>query len=551
MAAVVTAACASCNERANGADRKSEIPADRQVGWVVPTTSKPSGWRLRNRPSVLDLEGPSVLKQVLMHAMENPADDSFSRNTTESTHCDFESASHSSASSRSGSPERQPNAELKVLPATESEKEAQNYALMLSRAIQHMSVGRLPSFSPTETSSCCLPQVPSSALRFCGGSRRLLEDKPQLEASSGPWHLQTQADEVRRQGQRSLLAGRTKCRRSLDTSAEAPAHDLSSKELRGRLTEAKTSITSLAGTKPLPNQDRASMIRMANGAELLAVFDGHGEQGHLVADFCAQHLPEELLEGLAGQVKVAAGREIQPDDVVASWKESTKAAFAAMQEVLEEATVCHLDTCQTERPETLPRMDARCSGTTATVAVVQSDGSALLAHVGDSKAVIGTRRRCASMFQSNPWQTRDLTVDHKAKLEVERQRVLEAGAVVVSTSGGSQRIVSRGQFWPAINMTRSLGDLHTHTQGVIATPAVTFEPRLWHPTTEEAIMIIASDGLWDVMTPEECVKLAAQFPPSEASSALAKEALGRWKRDSRASRSPPHSDDITVVVKFL
>mmetsp|Transcript_139 Transcript_139/g.417 ORF Transcript_139/g.417 Transcript_139/m.417 type:complete len:544 (+) Transcript_139:64-1695(+) len=537
----------SDNKHAADAYKKCGMLAG-QVGWVAPATLKSTCWRLRSRPSVLDLEGPSVLKQVLQHALDDPSAATFSRYTTdESTHCDFESTSYNSASSRSSSPERKADT---TLLAGRSE-EAQKIVLTASQVFQQLSVGRVPSVASSKATSSCLPQVSNRALHFCCRSQRLLVDSPQLVAHPGPWRIQTQSDEVCRQGHKSVVAGQANRRSTSDTSAEAPAMDLVGKELRGSLTQAKAAIASLGGSKALPNQDRASMIRLANGAEMLAVFDGHGEDGHLVADFCAEHLPEVLLEGLARQVRGVTGRELQPEDVVSSWKESTKAAFATMQDVLEEATVMHMTASESEYMETLPRLDASCSGTTATVALLQSDGSALLAHVGDSKAVIGTRQRCTSMFQKNPWQTRNLTMDHKPKLQAERQRILEAGAVVVSSSSGTQRILSRGQFWPAINMTRSLGDLHNHTQGVTSTPTVTFEPQLWNPSNEEAIMIIASDGLWDVMTPEECVQLAAAFPPSEAASALAKEALSRWKRNARRCRSSPDSDDITVVVKFL
>eukprot|EP00971_Amphidinium_carterae_P022942 452504-Amphidinium_carterae.2 len=71
----------------------------------------------------------------------------------------------------------------------------------------------------------------------------------------------------------------------------APAMDLVGKELRGSLTQAKAAIASLGGSKALPNQDRASMIRLANGAEMLAVFDGHGQQCHAIRTPIAPHDP--------------------------------------------------------------------------------------------------------------------------------------------------------------------------------------------------------------------------------------------------------------------
>jgi serine/threonine protein phosphatase PrpC len=63
-------------------------------------------------------------------------------------------------------------------------------------------------------------------------------------------------------------------------------------------------------------------------------------------------------------------------------------------------------------------------------------------------------------------------------------------------------------------------------------------------------MIVASDGIWEYLHGEDCIKIVRSFYEDdknceEATLALIKEAFKRWKRKDIAI------DDITLIVVFF
>jgi serine/threonine protein phosphatase PrpC len=95
-------------------------------------------------------------------------------------------------------------------------------------------------------------------------------------------------------------------------------------------------------------------------------------------------------------------------------------------------------------------------------------------------------------------------------------------------------------------MSRSLGDLVVHKSGCSA------EPEIIEHTIEDndEFLVMATDGVWDVMDNNQVVQLVHNFVSksnndwnaNDAASAVAKYARGRWERMS------PMVDDITCIV---
>merc|ERR1711964_875831 len=91
------------------------------------------------------------------------------------------------------------------------------------------------------------------------------------------------------------------------------------------------------------------------------------------------------------------------------------------------------------------------------------------------------------------------------------------------------RVVTDDQDWPALNMSRCLGDHFSQTQGVIAQPEV----RLLDVKAGDNIMI-CTDGIWDVISPIDAqiiMQETAKAHPVNALSpadALCEEARRRW-----------------------
>lgn len=127
----------------------------------------------------------------------------------------------------------------------------------------------------------------------------------------------------------------------------------------------------------------------------------------------------------------------------------------------------------------------RSSGTTATVITI-TDSQIIIAHVGDSRAVLSRRGGTEVMR---------LCEDHHPEREDEAARIESAGGLIVQ-SKGITRING------VLAVSRSIGDVD-FKDVVIARPDVsTFDL-----DGKEDFILIASDGVWDVMDEKEVAEV--------------------------------------------
>ena len=138
------------------------------------------------------------------------------------------------------------------------------------------------------------------------------------------------------------------------------------------------------------------------------------------------------------------------------------------------------------------------SGTTALTARIQSneDGThqLILGWVGDSRALLVDAHgnvKCA-------------TTDHKPENKAEYERVINAGGNIFTQTGKTrsssyrtiQRVEHPKQLGTGISLTRSLGDRDWSPDVISPEPEIltlTLQPN------EDAYVIFACDGVWDVM----------------------------------------------------
>ncbi|MEW5319690.1 MAG: hypothetical protein WDW38_010828 [Sanguina aurantia] len=165
-------------------------------------------------------------------------------------------------------------------------------------------------------------------------------------------------------------------------------------------------------------------------------------------------------------------------------------------------------------------------GATAVVAVLGKE-HIWIAHCGDSRAVVQRSGEAVPVTQ-----------DHKPDREDEAARVRAAGGKVVYAAG-SYRVNGM------LAMSRAIGD-HFLRPYVIAEPEIT----VLHRSSQDEVLIIATDGLWDVFGNSEAATLATRCITRSmdrgmsrhgacrvAASVLTKVALERGSRDN-----------ITVIV---
>ncbi|KAF7831040.1 protein phosphatase 2C 37-like [Senna tora] len=256
------------------------------------------------------------------------------------------------------------------------------------------------------------------------------------------------------------------------------------------------------------------------------VFDGHG-CSH-VATICKDRLHEIVKE------KVGGSRE----DL--EWKSTMEQSFARMDEEVQNwSQTNQSSTCRCELQT--PHCDA--VGSTAVVTVVTPD-KIIVSNCGDSRAVL-CRNGVAIPLSS----------DHKPDRPDELLRVQAAGGRVIYWDG--PRVLG------VLAMSRAIGDNYLKPY-VISEPEVTVTDR----TDDDECLILASDGLWDVVSNDTacgvvrmCLKV--QNPPSPPGSpgtdmAVCSAADGSDKACSDASilltklALARHStDNVSVVVVDL
>lgn len=121
------------------------------------------------------------------------------------------------------------------------------------------------------------------------------------------------------------------------------------------------------------------------------------------------------------------------------------------------------------------------------------------------------------------------TQDHKASDEAERKRIEDAGGFVL-----------RGRVLGMLAVARSFGD-HTLKPFVPAKPDVQAEKL----GPDDEFVILACDGLWDVVTDLEAVNLVHQWMREGKDKQSVAEALLEEAKEHGST------DNITVLVVFF
>eukprot|EP00392_Amoebophrya_sp_AT5.2_P016052 g16291.t1 len=318
------------------------------------------------------------------------------------------------------------------------------------------------------------------------------------------------------------------------------------------------SVSCRKGHKPgTANHDAFSVMHFSNskwGAlRLLAVYDGHGKFGEVTSQVASNLMMKMFLKEL-----------MRPRDQMHGWKadgpgfvDNNVAELQALGRCMEntfEGMHLTLEALTTKTlkeywpgegvyPETL---DARESGTTATLILTglgpEDHPWLLIGHIGDGKAVL---------YKKDEGRFTALTKDHRPDSPEEKARVEQTGLATIESFFVSRgtvrpwdpRIVTSGQTWPALNMSRVFGDLHAHKQGVTWMPDV----RLLDAKKGD-VLCVATDGVWDVFEDvEELGPYLASDTEETTAAAIARAAKERWNKQL----DDGFHDDITCIVMEL
>ncbi|KAG7363997.1 protein phosphatase 2C [Nitzschia inconspicua] len=156
---------------------------------------------------------------------------------------------------------------------------------------------------------------------------------------------------------------------------------------------------------------------------------------------------------------------------------------------------------------------------TNTTAAPQDSWTIYAANAGDARIVLGHAGKAYRM-----------TKDHRTDDPDEVRRIEQSGGFLF-----------KGRVLGVLAVTRSLGD-HCMKEYVIAMPYTKAKTIVKEAISDVSFVILACDGLWDVMSDQEAVDFVSKYQNSKESVAqeLVKEALERGS-----------TDNITVSVAWI
>ncbi|KAM0845256.1 hypothetical protein ACQ4PT_056500 [Festuca glaucescens] len=298
--------------------------------------------------------------------------------------------------------------------------------------------------------------------------------------------------------------------------------------LWGEGSETFAAVCSRRGEKGT-NQD-CSIVWEGFGCQddsiFCGIFDGHGQWGHYVAKAVRDSLPPSLLCHWQEAVALASlidGEKMHCDYQFDLWRQSYLATAAAVDEELHRSR----------------RLDAFNSGCTALSVVKQGD-MMVVANVGDSRAVLATTSDDGGLTAVQ------LTVDSKPNLPQEKERIRQCKGRVhcLGDEPGVHRVWLPDRDAPGLAMSRAFGDYCVKDYGVISAPEVTRR----RVTARDQFVILATDGIWDVLSNEEAVRVVATTPDREkAAKRLVECAVRAWRR----KRRDVAVDDCSAICLFL
>ncbi|XP_042520797.1 probable protein phosphatase 2C 34 [Macadamia integrifolia] len=259
------------------------------------------------------------------------------------------------------------------------------------------------------------------------------------------------------------------------------------------------------------------------------VFDGHGPWGHFVAKEVRNSMPASLLcnwqeivalTSLDPGCEVESIKKLHPFDI---WKESYIKTCAAIDQELEQH----------------PRIDSYYSGTTA-LTIVRQGELIVIANVGDSRAVLATTSDDGSLV---PVQ---LTIDFKPNLPQEAERITQCRGRVfcLKDEPGVHRVWLPEEETPGLAMSRAFGDYCVKDYGIVSVPEVTQR----NITSRDQFVVLATDGVWDVISNQEAVDVVSATPERAKSAKWLVEYAGSaWRR----KKCGIAMDDISAICLFL
>lgn len=256
----------------------------------------------------------------------------------------------------------------------------------------------------------------------------------------------------------------------------------------------------------------------------IGVCDGHGINGHEVSQYISLSLPKQM------------HNQFQLKNITNISTYNSKKLHAIISDVfikLNSEIILNKS------------IDTTFSGSTC-VSLILTPTKLICANAGDSRCIVGKYTT-----HNNNWFSRELSHDHKPHINEEKQRIILSGGRIEAYKDENGNYIGPERVWvcngdvPGLAMSRSFGDDVAQSVGVISSPEI-IEMDI---KDEDKFIVIASDGVWEFISSQECVDIVKDFyiqnDAQGAVSFLYKEASRRWIMEEEVI------DDITVIIGFL
>ena len=254
---------------------------------------------------------------------------------------------------------------------------------------------------------------------------------------------------------------------------------------------------------------------------IFAVLDGHGVNGHLVSRFVTKY----FISFFKNNKKMNSYNNNE-NEIYYRLKKNDYDILKRLFRHAERDISKNTD------------IDANFSGTTC-VMVFQVGEKIICANVGDSRA-IRVKGNTAT----------PISIDQKPDDPEESKRIVQNGGEISQfeedgEKSGPFRVWKKGEVYPGIAMSRSIGDLIASTLGVIPEPKFIEEK----VDKDTKFMVIASDVVWEFLDNETVKNMVMPFyeknDPQGACKELIKKSTEWWNQEDIVV------DDITVIVVFF
>ena len=266
------------------------------------------------------------------------------------------------------------------------------------------------------------------------------------------------------------------------------------------------------------------------GFHLYGIFDGHGENGHLISQYISKFINDFYSE---------ESNYANINDNTSSKKSESKIFLENYTKIIKNQKN-NLDTMINSKIS----FDVSQSGSTSLLLFL-TDNTLICSNVGDSECYL------FNCSEDDLWTFESLSKAHRPTDEIEKKRILENGGEVhpyYDENGifeGPDRIYQKNKPYPGLSLSRTIGDSEGKKIGIISDPDISIKKI----QENSKFIIMGSDGLWDVIKPYDASRIVRPYfnkgDTDGACKVLLKKAEQMYKKNNE------ERDDITIIVIFI